>query len=397
MTELKKIDDELNEIDKKNNVLKNKLEIINNAYKTKFNYPNSVHVFRGKTPNIRWRELIMSIEIYDLLNYKPIDNPITEYNENIKKEDYPNVRQRSEAWYELRRNKNNKKPTFGSSSVATLLGFFLPYVKDRFNKKMKSWDKELQDFNDLLSLKEIKFNESQQLLLDWGKNHELNGSVAFAMMFENSKIQEVGCYLIEREKYNIVVSPDGLDMDNITLEIKCPFPFGYDKENDEYYFNPRKFPHKKIPYYYIPQVQLQMHATGRKYCYFISYTPSNGTRIFQTYYNENYVNMLFDALDWLIENYLYKTVKNNPFENYIDEIHKEYHEEIQKNPLKEFEDENPFEEHKKKKYNKYDRLILATIDMSNISELKQYVSYLSTEKFNKFASDFFVGGNLFLK
>lgn len=87
------------------------------------------------------------------------------------------------------------------------------------------------------------------------------------------------------------------DPDSLLLELKCPTPFiqNFKKKgqmnSSKYKYFKRK-PHKKIPVYYIPQIQAQMMITQTKKLLFGSWTTTNGMNIFEVDYDEKYCAMM---------------------------------------------------------------------------------------------------------
>ena len=76
------------------------------------------------------------------------------------------------------------------------------------------------------------------------------------------KSHEIG--LVQHREYPwLGASPDGVTEDGILIEIKCPLT--------------RKI-EKKVPSYYLPQVQLQLEITDLEECDFIQYRPGSVTK-----------------------------------------------------------------------------------------------------------------------
>jgi len=76
------------------------------------------------------------------------------------------------------------------------------------------------------------------------------------------KSHEIG--LVQHREYPwLGASPDGVTEDGLLIEIKCPLT--------------RKI-EKKVPSYYLPQVQLQLEITDLEECDFIQYRPGSDTK-----------------------------------------------------------------------------------------------------------------------
>jgi len=76
------------------------------------------------------------------------------------------------------------------------------------------------------------------------------------------KSHEIG--LVQHREYSwLGASPDGVTEDGLLIEIKCPLT--------------RKI-EKKVPSYYLPQVQLQLEITDLEECDFVQYRPASGEK-----------------------------------------------------------------------------------------------------------------------
>ena len=149
--------------------------------------------------------------------------------------------QRTEAWFEKRKGKVT------GSNVGAILGF------DPFRSK-----------NDVLRAMVRAFHKADS---------EFTGNIAteYGTKFESFALAdlelEIGKDIIEtgfhvHENEWLGASPDGLINDDAVVEIKCPF--GKRNSND---FKPLHLqPH------YHAQMQIEMHCTGRKECYFYQWS-----------------------------------------------------------------------------------------------------------------------------
>lgn len=54
----------------------------------------------------------------------------------------------------------------------------------------------------------------------------------------------------------------------------------------------KRSPHDKVPIIYIPQMMCQMMVTKASKCYFLSWTPTDGTNIFEVAYDEEYMALM---------------------------------------------------------------------------------------------------------
>jgi hypothetical protein len=87
-------------------------------------------------------------------------------------------------------------------------------------------------------------------------------------------------------------SPDGIVTNNnetYVIEIKCPYKRGQPECFDT------------VPFYYIPQVQLQMKATETMKCHLVCWSPKE-TKIFEVNRNENYITELVSYLEEFSKN-----------------------------------------------------------------------------------------------
>jgi len=78
------------------------------------------------------------------------------------------------------------------------------------------------------------------------------------------------------------------------LEIKCPCPF-YSKDNVLYKYL-KKQPWKDVPYYYVPQIYMQMYQMEKDHAVIVNYTPTCGTKIYTTDFNEHYSDFLLKMI-----------------------------------------------------------------------------------------------------
>ncbi len=100
------------------------------------------------------------------------------------------------------------------------------------------------------------------------------------------------------------------------LEIKCPthfIPRDSTNRGGEVNWSYRKRgPHSQIPYYYIPQIMLQMLCTNTNLCYFVSWTPTSGTNIFKVTFDKVYVTTMLDFVSQFNERYIKRNSTTPP-------------------------------------------------------------------------------------
>ena len=179
-------------------------------------------------------------------NSAPIDN--VEVHPKVQAFiDTPQVEQRSEEWYELR------KQRLTASDVATALGFN-PYQnrQDLVYKKSGGIDT-------------FKGNAATK----WGQKYE---DVAIKIYEKKYNVHVAEFGLIPHPNIDMLAgSPDGIVKETATLiEVKCPLN--------------REIIPGTIPDYYYPQVQVCMECMDLDECHFIQYRPAklqtNGNDIF---------------------------------------------------------------------------------------------------------------------
>jgi hypothetical protein len=248
-------------------------------------------------------------------NYHEIDNPIIEKPKTpLSFKDYPRVRQRSDAFWEVRGD-------YTASSLNIKLGLKLKYAKDYFRKKgiekYYATKKSLTEW--IYSMNKFKIDLSHiQYMLDWGTNHENNAikDLLDSMNEMNSIIDvyEVGAYakVFGNGKIKYTDAPDGLfiikqfnglveEFDGI-IEIKCPGPYSPNSKGGGWFYDPHLQPQDYMRYDYIQQMQMHMYASGRYYGIYICYTISK-TNFILVEYDEEYCNMIIKLIEFLDETY----------------------------------------------------------------------------------------------
>ena len=95
----------------------------------------------------------------------------------------------------------------------------------------------------------------------------------------DKKITDCGLFIYKERPY-LGSSPDGVTEDGDLIEIKCPYSCVHLTPEEGVRQNKIKFLEEKVKtfilkrnenYYY--QIQGQLAITGRRYCYFIVWTP----------------------------------------------------------------------------------------------------------------------------
>jgi hypothetical protein len=269
----------------------------------------------------------------------PIQDPITEYDENIKDEDLCRVKQGSNAWHLIRENQHisnvrvegemSEKINFGTSAISTITGMFLPRFYKFFEKKMFKTVKEAKrEFYDAINSIKKNIDESSNINMEWGKKHEANGIFQILETYENIIIKECGIIHMKTEKdktFNLLCSPDGkfeiMDDDgNVgqtgTVEIKALVPFRYDKEKKRYCYM-RREPPTGVTFYYVPQTQFQLKAENCQSGFYAVYS-FHETTIIRTNFDQEYYDLTLKVMQWVIDKWRGKDIEeisNDPFED----------------------------------------------------------------------------------
>lgn len=151
----------------------------------------------------------------------------------ILKLDEGSPAQRTEGWYELRRDR------LTASAVASAIGVN-PY----------------ESSEKLITVKCGEGTFKGNAATEWGNKYEDEARIKYEEMF-NEKVHEVG--LLPHPTIDFLAgSPDGVTESGRLVEIKCPL---------------RREIKDEIPGYYMPQVQLLMEILDLEVCDFIQYKP----------------------------------------------------------------------------------------------------------------------------
>lgn len=287
-----------------------------------------------KTPNVHYMEIKTEYLIKNYPNYKLIENPIEEWDskEPVPVECYPRLRQRKSAWLSLPHD-------FRGSDLGKLTGLFLEKACKRFDFKYQK--KNLNEFVDCILGKKKDYS-SIQYILDWGTYHENNGLKALLDLFKDNcwdiQIKEIGTCGFECDGMKIISSPDGIfTANNIEgidceikgiIEIKCKNPYIMNGSGFGYFYK-YILPDESVKYYYIPQIQMEMWASGLKWAFVVLFT-LNGTRILLIQRDDDYIKMILDILKFIRRKYTsedsFLNVESgvkNPF-NEISDLHNDF-------------------------------------------------------------------------
>ena len=314
--------------------------------------------FEGPNPNTKWK-YVPEEELLD--NDRFFGLP--EMNEILKKyrfiENVPGhlYEQRTKEWFNIRKN------SISASNFSTVLGFWEKKTADFFEGKYPDHEKVLTYVNDFKTGTRTKLPYVASIFAEWGTHHESNGILTFLKAKRNLCVKETGFWKFNNEKIKTKMkikpkfgaSPDGLvyncsdlekgydsefssedeeddDDDDVkmedkknpyfllkqpraVLEIKCPTHFLPSYKKEKYWRYKKREPHSKVPYYYIPQIMLQMLCTDTELCYYVSWTPTSGTTIFKIEYDESYIK---DMLKFVFKfNLKYIKGKNTPKKNFF--------------------------------------------------------------------------------
>mmetsp|Transcript_5487 Transcript_5487/g.8501 ORF Transcript_5487/g.8501 Transcript_5487/m.8501 type:complete len:174 (-) Transcript_5487:57-578(-) len=114
----------------------------------------------------------------------------------------------------------------------------------------------------------------EPIALQWYKDNMLADS--------SIEVRTTGFWM--HPKYNFLgASPDGLVGCEGLIEIKCP----------------ARSPHSTVPAEYMAQIQGQLHIIDRKWCDFVSFTVTNGVRVFRVYKSDEFWKWIFPRLSSL--------------------------------------------------------------------------------------------------
>jgi hypothetical protein len=184
-----------------------------------------------------------------------------------------------------------------------------------------------QEWIDFFNGKEKDFTSIKHLT-EWGVKHEdtalthvideLNKGCAEGQ--QRFKVYEVGYYTRDHNgKLTLSASPDFLFtlklkkcMIDGTGELKCVGPWTVPRNQESvvvFYYEEKK-PYDKVLYYYLPQVQMQMHLANKHYSIFASWTPLNGYKIWLVERDALYIELMLNVIEFAFTKYYRKNVQS---------------------------------------------------------------------------------------
>lgn len=191
------------------------------------------------------------------------------------------IEQRSEAWFEQRKN------LITASNVGAILGLD-PYrtPDDVMRQMVRDWHGAEREF-------------TGNAATEWGVFNEKTAREQFEMMYE--PVTECGFFVSEEHPW-LGAIPDGLVGSNGLLEIKCPF--GLRNEQKPVFKTIEEQPH------YYAKMQIQMHCTKTKKCYFYQWSP-NGDRLEIVYFDPAWIAGNLPKLKAFYDRYLIERRHSN--------------------------------------------------------------------------------------
>jgi hypothetical protein len=287
--------------------------------------------FEGCRPNLQWHAYKDENILETMDRYVPIKDPIFEWTDDqmMHPSLFPRVRQRSNAWYQLRAPKDGGGPVIGSSSISKILGFECEQALSHFSKRSNIPWASNQSYVDFIKGTKTTFPKHVETMMKWGNIHEKNGSIAVMSYDDTLVYEEAGSYYEEINGMRFLTSPDGFfrrqDPEHPSLyqngcvEIKCPSPFLVkdEKKSDDFYRYRSVTPHSFIPEKYYPQVQWQLMLTKNQNSLYCSWTPTKGYAILELQRNDIFIGEALKVMKWGIDKYTgIEDIPKNPFETY---------------------------------------------------------------------------------
>ncbi|KAG7589269.1 putative phage-type endonuclease [Arabidopsis suecica] len=178
------------------------------------------------------------------------------------------IPQKSEEWFALRKDK------LTTSTFSTALGFW------KGNRRAELWHEKVYDSDSRV------VEESARFAMNWGVQME-SAAIDRYKRIMGCEVGTMGFAIHSNEQFHwLGASPDGiLDCFGI-LEVKCP----YNKGKTE-----TVLPWKKVPYYYMPQLQGQMEIMDREWVNLYCWT-RNGSTVFRVMRDRSYWRIIHDVL-----------------------------------------------------------------------------------------------------
>lgn len=288
--------------------------------------------FTGKVPNTLWKTYLYSLFVAENPRYRSLSSQEGSYISTCSTLNNVHLLpQRSEEWKQARRSISHNIVST-ASTIGCMLGLYEPLSAEAVGipSYMASHEKVLS----LIQKEPPLHSESTEINFSWGNEHESNGlktlldSDYLNMQYPGFTLEESGlwpldiCNITERQSLVIGASFDGILIHNGNpigiAEIKCPSPFIWDKELQEYRYR------KPIPYRYIyplhlVQTQIQLLIAEHLFLtpmrsFFASWTPTGGTSLFDIKHYKEYTYLMCILIERFRDEFLSKGIE--PCENY---------------------------------------------------------------------------------
>jgi len=195
------------------------------------------------------------------------------------------MEQRSKEWYKTRQGRVT------GSSVGAILGI------SPFNKPNDVMRRMVRDYH------RLKTEFTGNIATEWGTMHEAGAVVEYEMTTGRS-VQPA--YFVMHEDW-IGASPDGYIGETGLIEVKCPFGIRHE-------FKPVNFKTSKDQPHYYAQMQIQMFVTGREWCDFWQWTPSDNN-LERVIKDDKYIETALKGLRYFYDQYL---IERDKPEKYSD-------------------------------------------------------------------------------
>ncbi|KAL1216414.1 hypothetical protein V5N11_026345 [Cardamine amara subsp. amara] len=178
------------------------------------------------------------------------------------------IPQKSEEWFALRKDK------LTTSTFSTALGFW------KKNRRAELWHDKVYDLDTRV------LEDSARFAMNWGVQME-SAAIERYKRIMGCEVGSMGFAMHSNEQFQwLGASPDGILDSFGILEVKCPYNKG---KTDTV------LPWKKVPYYYMPQLQGQMEIMDRDWVNLYCWT-RNGSTVFRVVRDRSYWRILHDVL-----------------------------------------------------------------------------------------------------